>query len=315
MRKLMLTGILLALSVRQVVASDNLLIRLEQPKSPTNDQDFPITFVVLDTVGGRNINVVCEKQYEAEAISQFYTTNISASGNTGTCPLTSAIVSKKGNYKITVRATADADTSSETVVFDYNSDSPDTPKDYSKNKVGDCKFEIKFKTADDGGRTSKVEIYRSDMTSFKADNGSRITEIGVGSNTEKSYQDTVPECNKTYYYAIRAFGNSGNGSGLAGDKEVKIIEETSNETLTDTTGAIALTGRSGSVLGITKPATGEGQGEVLGVAESTQSATQSTDMTDAAKSEAKSKTKWLIAGLAFVLGAGLVWSRGRKSSE
>lgn len=315
MRQLIFTLLLLLISCGQAFASDSLFVRLEQPKTPTNDQDFPITFVVLDTVGNRNINVVCEKQYESEAVSQFYSTTISANGNTGSCLLNSSIVDKKGNYQITVRATAETDSSSETVSFSYNSDAPETPRDYSKNKIDNCKYEIKFKTADDGGKTTKVEIYRSDTTSFKANDDSRITEIGMSSNTEKSYQDTAPECNKTYYYAVRAFSNSGNGSGLAGDKEIKIIEETSNETQTNTTQAIAVSGRGGSVLGVTKPVNGTAQGEVLGIAESTQSATLSADEAGETINQDKSKKKWYILGVVAAVGAGLVWFFGKKSSD
>ncbi len=55
--------------------------------------------------------------------------------------------------------------------------------------------------------------------------------------------------------------------------------------------------------------------EVLGIAESTQSATLSADETGEKINQVKSKTKWYILGVVAVVGAGLVWFFGKKSSD
>lgn len=308
MRKLLLTGLLLLILKTQAYADNVLMIRLEEPKSPTNDQDFPITFVVLDTQGGRNIHVICEEQYEGEGFNQFYATDL-LGGNTGTCQINSGIVDKKGNYTVRVTATAGSNNSTAATSFYYTNESPETPRDYSKNKIGECTYEIKFKTADDNGRTNKVEVYRSTETSFKADNGSRVAEISIGSNTEKTITNDVPDCKKTYYYAVRAFGNAGNGSGIVGDKEIKIIEtETTDTSVTTTANAQAIPVGRGSILGISGG--GSDTGKILGVEEASGSgATPAGELLtdgDGAASETGG-IKWGTVAVLSAIGAVLIW--------
>ncbi len=170
----------------------NLTVRLEEPKSPLNRTDLPVTFVVLDIVGGRPISVVCEKRFETDgAFSQLGAVqSITQGGNTGTCSFDSSVISKKGTYHLKVTATAGADTSTDSISFVYNDEYPGDPRDYSKTKTDPCLYKIHFKTADDSGKTAKVEVYRSSDTSFTADSGSRVSTITIGSNTE--YTMSIP---------------------------------------------------------------------------------------------------------------------------
>jgi hypothetical protein len=106
------------------------------------------------------------------------------------------------------------------VTYDYDSDGPGTPSNFGKSKSGSCTYEVRFKTADDGGKTNKVELYRSENKSFTADAGTRVGSTGIGSNQNGQINDTPSDCGKTYYYVIRAFDSIGNGSGLIGDRDV-----------------------------------------------------------------------------------------------
>lgn len=192
-------------------------VRLEQPKTPTNQNNFNLVFVALDS-GDNAVTVTCYKKGPSDgAFAQFGSPiTLSNGGNTDNCPVDSSIVNTNGTYAFYVMANG---TQSNTVTVDYNTSGPGTPSEYSKDHPSSCQYKISFKTADDSGKTVKVELYRSVNTSFNADSGSRSQTMGIGSNTSATFTDTVPDCNTTYYYAIRAFDSAGNGSGLVGDSQ------------------------------------------------------------------------------------------------
>lgn len=234
-------------------------IRLEQPKSPTNQTSFDIVFVTLD-IQNRAITVKCFKKAPADgSFSQFGSDiSLSAGGGSGKCQ-TGSVISPEGTYQFFARATADSDTvDSSTVSVEYKTGGPDTPTNYSKEQVSSCVWRIKFRTADDG-KTVKVELYRSDNTSFNADSGTRVGSLSIGPNTDGEINNTVPDCNKTWYFAIRAFDSAGNGSGVVGDSVVRVTTPT--ETIT--TGAIPAAGPAagGQVLGEEERIEGEVAGE------------------------------------------------------
>lgn len=260
------------------LAANNLSIRVEQPKSPNNQSGFNVNFVVLDVLG-RPIEVKCFRKGPGEAgFTQFGSAlSLAAGGNTGNCQVTSDVVTGEGTYQFSATATAGAESvDSQVVSVEYKTSTPGTPGDYKREtQPSSCQFKISFKTADDGGKTSKVEIYRSDQTSFTADDGTRVGTVFAGSNQEGSFIDTVPDCAKTYYYAIRAFDGAGNGSGVVGDSVVKVVI-TTPATTTETQvvqaaaqGAIPVTTSIvGEVLGEQKE---KGAGEILGESEATKS--------------------------------------------
>lgn len=227
LRTLAIILVFCLLSLGKVRAAD-LSLQLEIPKSPTNQRDFTITFVALD-IQNRPVVVRCYRKSPGEAGFSIFDTdkNLPAGGGSATCSITSSLITAEGAYDFYVRASADAETiQSNTVSVDYQAGGPGTPTYYGKDNPAVCQYSIKFRTAGDGGKTVKVEVYRSTETSFNADAGTRIASIAIGSNLEGSHLDTVPECNTTYYYAIRAFNNAGNGSDAVGDTQaVTIVEE------------------------------------------------------------------------------------------
>lgn len=247
MRKLL--TILSAFLFVGTVYAANVDVRIEEPKSATNQNSFPIGFVALD-IQNRAMTVKCFKQGPAEAsFTQFGSDiNLAAGGNSGNCQVTSGVFSTNGTYQIKVEATAGGDSATDQVDVVYDTSGPGDPRDYSKEKVNSCDYKIHFKTADDSGQTVKVEVYRSENTSFSVDNGTRVGTVLAGSNEAHDFPNTAPDCNKTYYYAVRAFDAAGNGSGVVGDSVVKTTVTNPTTTTPVDTGAIAA-GTAGNIFG------------------------------------------------------------------
>lgn len=301
-----------------------LSIRLEQPKSPTNQDNFNLIFVVLDNTGsGSPITVKCYKKGPSDGgYSQFGSDiSVAAGGNTGNCPVNSSIVSANGTYQFYATATNGVDNASSAdegiVSVDFNTSGPGTPTDYYKTPQS-CSYLIHFKTADDGGKTVKVEIYRSTNTSFTLDSGSRVQTISVGSNTNKDITDSLPDCNKTYYYAVRAFDSAGNASGYVGDSVITTVTTTT----TPTAGAIPVSnvvlpgGGAGAVLGkkvgtesgVLGEATPSGKPEIINLEK--QSGVQKLF-----NSVAQHKKRTLVILLIIVFGGGIVYYVFKKKDQ
>lgn len=209
----------------QVLAAD-LSVKIETPKSPTRENNLKIGFVALD-IQGRPVTVKCLKKAPSEAgFTQFGSDFVLAGGgNSGDCEVTSSVISSQGTYEFQIIAQAGVDSAESPVVsVTYATDSPGTPS-YSKEQLSSCDYKIKFKTADDG-KTSKVKIYRSSETSFTADSSTEVGTISIGPNMEGSFTNSVPDCGKTYYFAIRAFDDAGNTSGVPGDSFVTVTTVT-----------------------------------------------------------------------------------------
>jgi len=154
-----------------------------------------------------------------------------------------------------------------------------------------------FRTADDGGKTTRVEVYRSENTSFTADSGSRRTTISIGSNQNGSYNDIVGDCNKTYFYVLRAFDSADNGSGLVGDS---VTVTTTTTTTTGTTTTVSNPGTStgtttggGGAIPVTNVtlAAGETEGEVQGAEEVNQEETSGANTSNNNESVLGEKTQ------------------------
>jgi hypothetical protein len=242
------------------VYAGSMSIKIEQPKSPTNLTNLKINFVVLDSSSSpSDISAQCYKKSPSDG--GFSTLGsamtISAGGGSAYCETDGSFINTTGTYQFYVSANG---IPSDTVSVDYNTSGPGNPTNYSKSRVNTCDYKITFRTADDGGKTVKVEVYRSENTSFSADNGSRVDTITIGSNTDGTSTTTPPNCSKDYYFAVRAFDAIGNGSGLVGDS---ITITTTTTTTTTTTGGTA--GTSGTV-GAIPAGTG---GNVLGAANGT----------------------------------------------
>lgn len=311
--------------IQSVVAAENLSIRIEEPKSPTNKSTLDVTFVVLDIVGGRNIFVTCEGgKTKASLAPVGLVKKIDPNGNTGICSYDLSSLSNNEKYYVRAKATAESDSSmspkdsEDPIYVIYSNEYPGDPRDYGKTKTNPCLYKIHFKTADDSGKTSKVEVYRSSETSFTADSGSRVATITIGSNTEYDYVDSIPDCNKTYYYGVRAFTTAGNGSGIVGDSETRItIKTTTTQSITTGssgttgTGAIAIS-PEGSILG--KATESTAGGSILGEA-SGAGAVKGEETGKQKTSSAGTVIRFILGGLLVAFGAWLLWTKTRKQND
>ena len=261
----------------QVYAAPALSVRIMQPKSPTNQSSLKLTVVTLDRLG-RAVTVKCFKKGPSDPVAVQFGSDklIPSGGDSGVCTVTSSIIGNKGTYDFYATATSTYTETSEVVTVDFNTEGPGTPTNYSKGRQSDCDYKINFKSADDSGKTVKVEVYRNQNKEFNADSSTRIRTFDIGSNVEVSFIDSAPgNCQNEYYYAVRAFDAYGNGSGIVGDSAIKVTTTTTSTTTTTVSEAIpvgnVILPAEGEVLG---KATKEGEtvkkekeGEILGKAQ------------------------------------------------
>lgn len=263
---------------RVLAAAGDVSVDIETPKTPTRHNSLTINFVTLD-IQGRAITVKCYKKGPSDGGFVQFGGDIAISngGNTDNCDVTGSLMDQTGTYQFYVTAAAGGDTAtSQTVSVDYNTDGPSAPTDYQKSLNNSCQYKIHFKTADDG-QTSLVEIYRSESTTFTADGGTRVASINIGPNTTHDANIDKPDCNKDYYFVIRAFDSAGNGSSLVGDSLVTVTAGTTTAAETTAPAIVVLDSDLGTVgageaeEGATQPTeegavetTDESAGEVLG---------------------------------------------------
>lgn len=223
----------LLLSAGAVYAASSLVVRVETPKTPISQNNFKLNFVALD-MNNNVVTVKCFKQSPSDLnFVQFDTDKVlKAGGNSGTCSVDSSVLNVEGSYKFKVIATSDITSESSVVTVSYGTSTPDTPTNYIKDRTDSCHYTIKFKTANDGGKTNKVVVYRSDSLSFNADNNSQVESRDVGSDTWVTIVNGIPDCSKNYYYAVRAFGSNGLGSGIVGDEQITVVNGTTTTTST-----------------------------------------------------------------------------------
>jgi hypothetical protein len=277
-------------------------VRLGQPKSPTNQNNFKLTFVALDTRTDRHITVKCYKKGPSDGdYSQFdIDKELIYGGNTDYCDVTSSILNANGTYSFKVVGSVTTPAGEEhtggPVTVELNTSGPSTPVSYSKERLNDCDYKIKFKTANDG-KTVKVQLFRSDTLNISVGSGSVLTQQNIGPDQEGSITNSVPVCGKDYYYVIRAVDSSDNASGTIGDSFTTTTTTTTTTTVTGTTGAIALSGASTQIIDVAGTGTGE-TGSELPVTDITLTPSVLGTETD----NKKELNKWLLvlAGLLVI---------------
>jgi hypothetical protein len=297
--------------------ASGLMVRVESPDSPTNDKEFRLSFVALD-IDDRPVTVTCFKKGPTDgSFTQFDNTkSLVNGGNSDYCQVTTNEISPIGTYEFYVVAKADGDTAtSSTVSVTYDDSRPGKPENYTKEQTNDCSFKITFRTANDG-KTTKVEVYRSDSSNFDVNSGTRVGEVALGPNQNGEFVNTVPDCAKTYYFALRSFDNAGNTSDPVGDAgSFTTITTTTSTSGSNQSGPIAVnsngTSSGGQILGETdiatdssEPADGEVVNEQKGVVEGAM---------DKAKEALKTTNNKVMVGLGALVLATLVYYWYKKS--
>ena len=212
----LLLGIFTFVKPLPAYALSDLNVRIEEPTSPTNVDNFKIGFVALD-IQGRTLEIKC---YEGgTAFGPTYTTS------SGNCVVDSTIVTGSGTYTFYVVAKVQGEAesvTSQTVTMVVDLGKPLPVTNYNKTE-GVCSNTLTFKTANDG-QTSKVQIFRSSTQPFTANATTLIKEMTVGPNVSVTYTDTpLPNCSTEYYYAIRAVDSFNNTSTFVTDDIVTVV--------------------------------------------------------------------------------------------
>ncbi|MBI1871932.1 hypothetical protein HYS10_00775 [Candidatus Collierbacteria bacterium] len=310
------TAVLLLVSTKvALAAAGDLSVKISQPKSPTNQSSFNVNFVALDSQDPpRPITVKCFKKGPSDSsFSQFGSDfNLAAGGNSDNCVVDTNIIKREGTYQFYVNAIAGSDSVDSSVVsVDFNTSGPGTPTDYSKEQTGQCSYKLRFKTSDDGGKTTKVEFYRSDKQSFTADSGTEFASMTIGSNVSSELNTSVPDCGKTYYFALRAFDSAGNGSGLVGDTitTTTIVNSTTTTNSTVTTGPLSISGGESSQVGEVKSPTEDEKSEVT-ITPTTSDQNQNPEVEGAATT---AKGNWLRNFLLVVAFIAAVYVFKKKA--
>lgn len=247
-------------------ADSDLQVRMESPATPTRLNTWKLAFTTVDRLG-RAINVQCFVKKPTGGFAQFDLTKTFAAGVGGgsnSCQVNSSVMSEQGTYEFYVTADAGSgvDMTDSAFVL-YDSDGPGTPTGYNKEHPSECRWIIRFHTASDGGLTQKVEIYSSDQPNFDTHPGTRVGTVSIGSNADGEFiHDRGTDCNKTWYYVIRAFDSIGNQSGHIGDSFTTTT--TVPGASAPASGALIVPLNQGNILGQTDDSIQDG--EVIGEA-------------------------------------------------
>ncbi|OGI22163.1 MAG: hypothetical protein A2808_04030 [Candidatus Moranbacteria bacterium RIFCSPHIGHO2_01_FULL_55_24] len=265
-------------------ADSSLSVEMETPDAQVTSPDFKIGFVALDILD-RPVTVECQVQGPADVSFSTFATPVlnAAGGNSGDCQVNAGVMPADGDYQFQVVATAnDDEESSETETagpktVKLHSTFPGTPVNYNRTDLS-CANKMEYTTAADGGKTVKVELYRSTSKTFVADASTKVDEQAIGSSQDGAFVNAVPDCNADYFYSIRAVDALGNGSGFTGDGITTVDTDIKHKkkyiegaAATGTTGALAVSGaeagaaEGGAVQGETTPEAAAGEaGSVLG---------------------------------------------------
>ena len=306
---LLITALLVTALFFPVIAKADvpeLSIKLYQPKSPTNQNNLKLTFVTLDTKD-RTVTIQCFKKSPSDAgFIQFDTDKVYPNGgNSGYCDVTSSLMNNTGSYSFYVTASNGVETLySQTMAVDYNTSGPGTPNSYSKEKINSCDYRIKFRTADDGGKTVKVELFRSDTKNISIDSSGRVATLTIGSNQDGQIVNSVPDCQKEYFYVLRAVDSSDNVSGIVGDGYTKVITETTitSPTTVVTQGAFIAGSSQVTEPGAqTEPGSTDGTQGATGTPEEV-TVTPDSEVLGSETSSTNSVYRWLIIPLLLIAG-------------
>lgn len=231
---------------------NNLSVRIEQPASPMRVNDWKLSYSVLDRAGLTPVVYCYVKKPGASLFTSFDVahTSIKASGDNASCKVDGGVMSADGEYQFYVTAISGSNSeNSDTVVVKYDTSGPGEPNYYAKDHPSSCKYVIRFHTADDASATSKVEIYSSDSKTFDTNSGTRVGTVNIGSNQDGTFtHDRADNCDREWYYVIRAFDASGNQSSHRGD-EVTIASSSTSNYSSSIAPAIVRTTSLGSILG------------------------------------------------------------------
>jgi hypothetical protein len=155
---------------------------------------------------------------------------------------------KKYYFRVEINGNTVSD---ETSTF-YDASGPSPVNSYSKEKVSDGFYRLHWKNPTDTD-FSRVFIYRSDKSTFTADDSTKVAEKGGSPDTEQTWDNPGLDLSKTYYYAIRAVDKAGNPSSVVADSDSQVqvlgVAATAGVDKESKVASLPKEDKSGSVLG------------------------------------------------------------------
>jgi hypothetical protein len=196
----------------------SLNVKIAEPKTPTAKSKFDIGFVTLDS-DGKNVTVECKES----SYGTFQTHALRPGGDSGVCNVDEKVITKSGIYEFFVIAkTSSGSVTSQKVKVEVLLDTPSPVEEYEKTKKS-CTYELNFTTPNEQN-ISKVQIFRSETNTFTADQTTLVEEISVTPNQKVTYTDTLPDCEKDFYYALRTLNKVNNTSSFVVDETVQVVQ-------------------------------------------------------------------------------------------
>ncbi len=305
--KIFILTIFSALLIPSFAHAASFELRLDEPKTPTNQNSFQLSFTALDfNDEEQNITVRCYKKGPSEgSFTQFDTDKIlSTGGDADSCLVDSSILTTQGTYSFYVTGNGGDLVTSDPVTVEYNTSGPSAPSDYSKEKVNSCDYKIKFKTANDG-KTVKVQLFRSDTLNISVGSSSVIASLNIGPDMQGEIVNSVPDCNKNYNYVIRSVDASDNTSGTVGDSFTTTTVNNGTTTTSTTQNGTGSNGSSGAIAGsgsTSQVSPEDESASKLGEINSGATTEPSTDILGASTESKKNFTKWLLLLVAVFVG-------------
>lgn len=190
----------------------NLEVRISGLPEYENTTAFKLSYSALQ-IDGKPISAQFYYQKEGDVWKSL---GGALSGETGSVSTDWTYIGSEGKYNFKVIAESNGESVESQTQTTINWNAPSAPRDYSKERVNDNTYRLKWKTPIDDDFQSVI-VYRSKEQNFTADSGTEVVRVGGGKDTNITWEDTGLEINRDYYYALRTLDFAGNASYLAGD--------------------------------------------------------------------------------------------------
>jgi len=294
MKRLTIIALLLLTSLIKPysVLAGQLKISLSELPGYRNTSDFRVYYTYLETDGkAATVNLYIQK--DGQGWRQ--TKDDNKTTVSGFFQLEgSDLYDGEGKYNFYAKAvTSDQTVQSTTTSTTLDNSSPDSPSEYGKERINNTTYKLSWKNPNNED-FAKVIIYRSENSTFNADESTKVGEMGGGKEEKITFNDGSIQDGKDYFYVIRAVDHAGNGSGLAGD----LSESSSTSTTTPEGEAV---GAGETIPGQEYSAS---QGQILGEEETEEispSDTTESEATSEEKTQSRSFWWWLLPGGAIAL--------------
>jgi len=195
------------------VYAGNLNIILNEPPSMENTTDFQLFYTAIE-IDQLPVNVNLFLKKEGTDWKQAIDKN--KTDYAGYFQMRGEDFYGEGKYYFYAHADSGSNSvDSNTVELTLDTTAPGKVTDYHKERISETNYRLYFKCPTDTD-FEKVYLYRSKDTSFTADAGTRVSEVGCAPGESKT-TDIGGDANVDYYFALRALDHAGNGSEIVTD--------------------------------------------------------------------------------------------------